>query len=356
MSNLYSNSKVFHFKDHLDKLINGGVSSPIHIRLKPINRCNHNCYYCCYRTENLLMSELMNEEDMIPREKMLEIIKDMKEMGVRAVTFTGGGEPLIYPHINEAIEKLFDAGIKVATLTNGSTLKGKTAELLAEGAAWVRISIDAASPELYSKNRGVGINEFSKICKNIENFSRINKNKCQFGINFIVDEKSQEDVYSFIKLMKELGVNHVKVTEAVTSTDGEENNRYHKLYFNKVKKEIERASETLADSFFSVIDRFHDLPGNYTKEYSWCPFINFLTVIAADLNIYTCQDKAYTSKGIMGSIKDQSFQQMWRDKATQNRLRSLNPSTGCDHHCVQHGKNIMLHDYLEADPIHLDFV
>jgi len=70
----------------------------------------------------------MEYKDRLPREKMLEIVDDLAEMGVQAVTFSGGGEPLIYPYIAEAVNRLGCSRIKVATLTNGSHLHENIAE------------------------------------------------------------------------------------------------------------------------------------------------------------------------------------------------------------------------------------
>ena len=75
-----------------------------------------------------------NSTDEIKREKILEIIQDFKSIGVKAVTFSGG-EPLLYPYIEEIME----AGIELSIITNGSLLTGKKVELLSK-AKWVRIS------------------------------------------------------------------------------------------------------------------------------------------------------------------------------------------------------------------------
>ena len=69
----------------------------------------------------------MRRADYIPREKMLEIIEDLEEMGVRAVTFSGGGEPFCYPYLLESAKKLANSRIQFASLTNGSRLRGEVA-------------------------------------------------------------------------------------------------------------------------------------------------------------------------------------------------------------------------------------
>ena len=38
----------------------------------------------------------MDQKDQIPEDKMTEIVEDLVNMGVKVVTFSGGGEPFIY--------------------------------------------------------------------------------------------------------------------------------------------------------------------------------------------------------------------------------------------------------------------
>ncbi len=356
MENVYSQVKMFHFRDKLDALVEEQVTPPVHIRLKPTNRCNHRCFYCCYRNKDLFLNQLFSEDNSIPREKMQEIVKDIAAGGVGAVTFSGGGEPLIYQHIVETIEYLLQHGVKVATLTNGSALSGDTARVLAEGASWVRISIDGSDSESLKQSRGVSDNEFDKIVTNIESFAKIKHDQCELGINFIITQLNWRKTYEFLKLMRNKGVNHVKISECIVSTNGDENNSYHQEYFAHIQDEIAKATSDLNSDSFKIINKFHDFDDKFNKKYTWCPFTNFLNVIGADLNVYTCQDKAYTHKGILGSLKNQSLQELWQSAEYRQALRSINPQQDCNHHCVSHGKNISLLDYLSTDKHHLEFV
>jgi wyosine [tRNA(Phe)-imidazoG37] synthetase (radical SAM superfamily) len=63
---------------------------------------------------------------------MLEIADDLVAMRVKAVTFSGGGEPLIYPHLVEIIERLEAANIRITALSNRSQFKAKIADAFAE--------------------------------------------------------------------------------------------------------------------------------------------------------------------------------------------------------------------------------
>ena len=86
----YSHLKVFYHQEIMHHLLKGERCNPLYIRIKPTNRCNHNCDYCHYRSAYLDLDEY-NPTDEIPHDKMMEIIDDMACMGVRAVTFSGGG-------------------------------------------------------------------------------------------------------------------------------------------------------------------------------------------------------------------------------------------------------------------------
>ena len=81
-----------------------------------------------------------------------------------------------------------------------------------------------------------------------------------------------------------------------------------------------------------------------------------MVVIGADSKVYSCQDKAYTNEGLLGSIENQRFKEFWFSKENYNRIKSINPSVDCIHHCVEHQKNLLLHEYLAIDENHVEFV
>ena len=153
--------------------------------------------------------------------------------------------------------------------------------------------------------------------------------------------------------------NGVLLSAAVVGTQPAENAEYIRGFLDTVKAQIAEARSLLADETFAIIDKVH-LPAageeTYERGYTRCPMAECLTVIAADQCVYTCQDKAYTTSGLLGSIKDQSFAALWASDELARRLRALDPSRQCRHHCVAHAKNLSLLEYFEADEEHLDFV
>lgn len=354
MARLYSNLKFMQFPDRLQALREGRLVSPVHVRIKPINRCNHSCWYCAYRADGLQLGEDMNLNDRIPTAKMFELVEDLIAMDVKAVTFSGGGEPLLYKELPEAVRQLARAGIKVAALTNGSNLKGAMADAFAEHGTWLRVSLDAWDNASYSRSRGAPDGAFDRLLENLRAFAG-RGSPCVLGASLIVGHDNAPHIAEVCALLKDAGVGHVKISGAVVANDVAENNRYHAAIAPLVADGIAAASR-LGGTGFRIVDHYHELEALFAKEYRTCPFQQFLTVIGADCRVYTCQDKAYNESGCLGSIRDTRFRDFWTSQETARRVYGLDPSRDCAHHCIAHHKNLMLHEYLSIDPDHGCFV
>lgn len=357
MSTIYSKYKIFHYQEKIDSLPQNieEIKAPLHIRIKPTNVCNHACWYCSYQSlDEIQLAKDMVVRDVIPKEKMLQIIDNCIEMGVQAITFSGGGEPFLYPHFLEVIKKLSNSNIKFSSLSNGSQLKGEIAEIFAHNAEWLRISIDGWDDESYSEYRKIKDGSFTKLMTNIRNFKELN-GKCSLGISYIIDNKNYTHVYNVIKLIKETGADSIKLSPCIIDDDGHKNNIYHKPFYENTKAMIQNAINDFADEHFQINDTYHLLEDKFDKNYHWCPYLQILPIIGADCNVYTCQDKAYNlDSGLIGSIKNVSFKEFWfNDK---DKFYKTNPSEVCNHHCVANEKNKMILEYLDIDNNHLPFV
>ncbi|MEK9754780.1 MAG: radical SAM protein, partial [Rhodospirillaceae bacterium] len=231
-------------------------------------------------------------------------VDDFIAMGVEAVTFSGGGEPLIYKPIAEAVTRLAQAGIRVAALSNGANLKGKVADAFAEHGTWLRVSMDGWDDASYAESRGVKLGEFSRVIANLRAFAQ-RQSRCVLGVSFIVSQRNVGHIEDICRLLKDVGVNHVKISAAIVSNDVHENNLYHQAIMAEATQQIERAM-TLASDGFAVLNHYHETEERFDKEYRSCPYVRLLTIVGADCNVYTCQDKAYNDAGKLGSIAERS--------------------------------------------------
>lgn len=356
MENLYTKLKIFHHQTKIDSLPRSSdvIMPPVHIRIKPTNICNHSCRYCAYKAQALQLGKDMVVKDTIALPKMIEIISDLSEIGVKAVTFSGGGEPFCYPHLVPAIKELIKHNIKIACLTNGSLLSGEAAGLFARYGTWVRVSMDGWDDESYKRYRAVKAGEFTKIINNIRAF-KSTKSKCMMGVSIVLDKDNYSQFYDMAKLLKNIGVDSVKVSPCIVANTSEENNAYHDPFFHEAEEIINKACRDLVDGQFELYNSYHRQEISFDKEYDWCPYLQILPIIGADLNVYSCQDKAYNlDNGLIGSIKDMRFKDFWF--SDKSKFFKIDPSKDCPHHCVADKKNRLVLEYLGADKEHLGFV
>ena len=168
----YTPFKVFHYPEKLNSLPKEveEIKPPIHVRIKPTNICAHKCWYCAYKADDLQLGDEMIARDQIPKEKMLEILQNLKDMNVGAVTFSGGGDPFYYKPLLEVAKWLAVNKIQFASLTNGARLKGELAEVFANYGTWLRVSLDGWDDASYAKYRGIRKGHFSRLINNLYYF------------------------------------------------------------------------------------------------------------------------------------------------------------------------------------------
>jgi radical SAM protein with 4Fe4S-binding SPASM domain len=117
-----------------------------------------------------------------------------------------GGEPLLYPHIEEVLRAIKSAGSKVQLATNG-TLLAKHADLLVESSPdriWV--SLDGP-PEINDRQRGDGV--FARAVEGIDRVHalRVRRGVAHplIGINFVVTPYNYRHLETFFFQALDLG-------------------------------------------------------------------------------------------------------------------------------------------------------
>ncbi len=356
-NNPYSSMKIFHHTNTLDQIANGEIVAPFYIRLKPTNICNHHCAYCTYGSGNTnnktYNRNSIDHRSMIPWDKMQEIISDMSNMGVKAVTLTGGGEPLTYPHLLDALDMLHRNNIELSLISNGELLDGERAEALYD-AKWVRISFDSPIQDLYCRLRGVKPQSFKRVIDNIESFAHNKDKDCILGINFVIGKDNSAYVYEAARILKDLGVDNVKFAAVIENDKG-----YHQSIKPIVIDQINRAKSELEDDSFKIINNYESdcEDKQFTVQtFETCFTCRLVTVIAADSRVYYCHTRAYDSSAIVGDLSEQSFMKMWYSQTTQNKLKSLKPKVECKNVCVYEERNRLIQAYLDVDIRHVNFI
>jgi MoaA/NifB/PqqE/SkfB family radical SAM enzyme len=355
--NKYSDYKIFNFQDKIESFIDGKVTAPIYVRIKPINLCNHGCFFCVYSTgfrvkdggevEHIHsgMHESMREEDVIPTVKIYEILEDLSSMGTKAVTFSGGGEPLMHKDIVQIMQRTLALGLDLSIITNGQNLVKERAIVLRD-AKWVRISMDYSNGEQMKRFRNVPEKSFDSVLKNIKDFAAIKNRDCDLAVNYIIHKDNYKGLFEFAKKLKDSGVENVRFSPMYVENFYD----YHSEIAVKVNEELKQVS-SLIDNQFSVNTTYNIIPGSShskMRTYERCYIMQTVPVIGADLGVYACHNKAYDHTGLIGSIKDISFKALWSSPATKKFMESFNAKHKCMHECSNDRKNILINSVIDS--------
>lgn len=352
INNPYSDLKILCHPDKLNAILNRERTAPLYVRIKPTNVCNQNCNYCVYANDAVIDNRVVNRRTSIPWDKMKEILDDLIGMGTKAITFSGGGEPLCYPHICDALEIVNKNGIDYAMITNGQALLERERVALAN-ASWVRISLDSVNKEMYKKIRGV--DTYPIVMNNISKFAKEKNVDCTLGVNFVTTKDNYKSIYELCGILAEMGVNNVKISPLMVKGAPE----YHEEIKGEVEEQIRKVKEEIVNSNFTLIDKYTDdasMDTDFKKTYSCCYIKEIFTVIGADSKVYYCHQRAYTKDGEIGDLTNQSFRKLWLSEETIQKFQKMNAQKECNFRCAFEERNQLLDSLVSMDKKHINFI
>jgi len=293
-----------------------------------------------------------NPKRFIPTEKAVEILEDCAAVGVRAIQFTGGGEPTVHPDYLFIMQKAVSLGMDISLVTNGVLLDSEVIDFLARRATWVRVSMDAAFPATYARIRRVSESQYFRAVKAIQGLvdeKRRNNSDLTIGIGFVVTKDNYEEVSCAAALASDWCVDNFRIS-AVFQPDNE---AYFKDFYEEASfmcRLAEKQSSIQVINYFG--DRISDLK-QQSPDYQTCYQQQFATYIGDDLNVYRCCNTAYNDRGLIGSIANQRFRDLWESQAKRDDFAAFD-ARGC-RRCQFNAQNRAIRSLVEP-ATHVNFV
>jgi MoaA/NifB/PqqE/SkfB family radical SAM enzyme len=298
---------------------------------------------------------------MIPTAKVLEILQGCKDLGVKAIQFTGGGEPTVHPDHKAIFETALKMGFEISLVTNGMRWVDGMDVVMAK-ASWVRFSLDAGTSETYSYIRKIAPANFEMCLKHVNKLAvtkRILQSDVTIGVGFVVTADNWGEVILAAAHAKAAGADNFRIS-AVFQPEGE---GYFNDFFQNAAK-LCRDAESLSTPTFTVTNMFGERVDDLHTahpDYTFCGIQHFTAYIGGDLNVYRCCNLAYNPRGLVGSIKDKRLVDLWQSSDKAKNFNSFD-AHGCPR-CQFNNKNRAINDALvtspslsEVVPQHINFV
>ena len=172
---------------------------PSSVMIELNNTCNLHCQMCG-------TTSARRKKGMMDFNEYHHLIQEIGTLGIRNITLYTHGEPLLYPHLPQAIGLAKAQGITVSISTNGNLLSETLgSELLDAGLDVLRYSIEGASKSSYERIRRGG--NFDRLLVHMQQFKRLRdqrRAKTAIHLNTIVMAETEPELKEFIQLYSPL--------------------------------------------------------------------------------------------------------------------------------------------------------
>lgn len=269
--------KILYYVNEIEQLTEGNFVFPISCEIDPSNNCMLNCSFCRFAAFR------KKEKVDLDWDVYVTLLSELYSGGTKAITFTGGGEPLMHPKFNTMVAFANGLNFELGLITNGVNLHKLESP---DTFKFIRVSIDAATPETYKTiKKG---NLFDNVIRNIE--AIIDRSKVAVGLSYVVCKENRDELEKASILAKELGVAYIQFKPAWTN---------HKAFTDYVPPE---------GAGVIVTERY--IPEGRLP----CTIAGLVGVVGADANLYFCCQHRGNPKYRLGSLKKGSFINYWKER------------------------------------------
>lgn len=279
--------KLIYHQDKLQDYLDGKRIAPIHIDMGIHKNCNIRCIYCYGIKQK--PSHLY-----IPEERLLLLVQDAKECGVKSIAIIGDGEPTLNNGLYPMVRLARSVGLDVAVATNGLLLNGGRRGSLAtlcDCLVWLRFNISAVG-EAYDKIHGTK-DGFKKIDPIIREAVELgNKSGCTIGMQMVCIPECFDQVVPLAEYAIDTGVDYLVIKQFSNPEEdipvNFDMNEYDKV-MDRLKEAEEMSNEkTRIVVKWSAIRDTRNITSLKLWDFDRCIDLPFIFQISGDGGCYPC--------------------------------------------------------------------
>src|SRR3989339_632819 len=338
--------KILFHPETLSQYMQTGIFHPYHMSIGLISSCNHACQWCYvdFAKQNILI-----EPDLL-----LTALSDaQKSWGLKAITIVGMGEPTLHPQFVSIIKSIRMMEIEIGLFTNGSRLSGDTAKALLD-ATFVRISLDAATPETHGRCHGT--DDFARIIDNIRDFVQQKRPSSlpTVGIQFAACQLNKKDIIPMADLAISLGVDYLSY-KPVYKNRHNPDHPANEMAFEEAAALLGEAKkrENKHLKIYTKLNQFHDVLEDGFRTYTKCRAHSVSPYIEEDGSIAFCGNLYPDS--IIGNLHAQSLTDIWYGDRHRRLIKNIDMKN-CVQGCKYHRLNMIFDELFHYDSqLHMNF-
>ncbi|GAM10553.1 cyclic pyranopterin monophosphate synthase [Geobacter sp. OR-1] len=301
-----SHKLMFH-PQRVSDWLDGGNIFPIYAEISPSGACNHRCTFCA-------LDYLEYRPVFLDAALLKSRLTEMGRLGVKSVMFCGEGEPLLHREIDDMVNHAKEAGIDAALTTNGVLLNGELFGKMGESLSWLKVSINAGTPETYAAIHRTKEADFDRVIENMIQAAKIareNDFSCTLGAQLILLPENAHEVETLAGIVRDAGLSYLVIKpysqhlKSLTTT-------YEHIDYEPYLSLADRLNR-FNDDDFRVIFRQNTILklGQQSRGYDRCLALPFWSHIDSHGNVWGCSAYLGDERFCYGNIGEQGFAEIW---------------------------------------------
>lgn len=345
---------------HLDRVVSwqaGELIAPIYVEISPVSYCNHRCQFCG-------LDFAQTEQISLDTTVTCRSLKEMAVLGVKSVMFAGEGEPLMHPGLPAMVAVAKESGLDVSITTNGSLGADELWRQLVPCLSWLRFSVDAGSPEIYSRVHGVGDGAFAKTLESIRQalaVRDVSGRSCTIGVQFLLIRENLADLEQAIRLFGDIGVDYLSLKPF--SEHPQMLNKSNFTCDTEAIASIEGLVESYREAYPGTSVIFRKTATNAYASgrtaFSHCHALPFWGYISSRGDFYTCSVFLNDERFRVGNIGSDTMQEIVFGSQRQNSVTYGREELAIGHECRVNCRMARINEFLEVlstQPQHVNFI
>ncbi|MBU1727060.1 MAG: radical SAM protein [Candidatus Omnitrophica bacterium] len=309
--------KLMYHAQRVSDWLAGKNIYPVYIEASPAGSCNHRCVYCG-----------LDFMDYQPRFLDTDIykkrLKEMGRLGVKSIMYAGEGEPFLHKDIASIINTTKSSGIDVAVTTNGVLFDKGLAEKTLKDITWIKVSINAAKKETYSKIHGTRPEDLGKVFQNLAFADSLRKKrgiKCTLGMQIILLPENFGEVVLLAKKARQIGMDYL-VVKPYSQHPQSRTRKYENIRYSKYES-LGNDLEKLNTGSFQVVFRLNTMKkwDEAKRNYKHCLALPFWAYIDAGGDVWACSIYLTCDKFCIGNIYKNTFKEIWESQKHRKLVR-----------------------------------
>lgn len=291
-----------------NKYVEMGMRSPVNLTWEVSLACNLRCSHCLSASGEAAQDEMTTAE-------ALDLVEQLHEARVFQINF-GGGEPFMRPDFEQILDACHAKGIMTCISTNGLLLTPALVQRLAKTRlVAIQVSMDGAQRETCDAVRGSGVFDGATEAVKLLAATHI-----PTSINTVLISQNADEIPAMHAMAEALGVS-LRVSRFRPSGRGSDN--WESL--RPTPQQLLAFSDWLAssgdvrtgDSFFSLTSQERQGLG-----LNLCGAAKLTCCVGPTGTMYPCAF-LQTERFKAGSLREQSFQEIWDNSDIYKSFRSL---------------------------------